>query len=118
VVIDPSYEEKSDYEQVVRTIERAHRKWSTGGYLVWYPLLPAGLHHTLLEQLKDSGIRKILRSEWRHTRASMDRGLYGSGVIWINSPWKADDTLRSLGDWLMKVEFGSGPSVVEWLTEE
>ena len=118
VVMDPAYEEKSDYETVVRTIERAYARWSTGGYLVWYPLLPERRHEALVRALRDCGIKKILRSEWHHKLPEAERGLYGSGVIWINPTWKAEDELRALGDWLLRVKFGTGPAILDWLAGE
>ncbi|BBI65387.1 hypothetical protein HSBAA_66930 [Vreelandella sulfidaeris] len=56
--------------------------------LIWYPLLPAGHHHVLLDALKASGIRKIWRSELllREPDAQA-HGMYGSGMLVINPPW-------------------------------
>ena len=39
VLIDPSYEEASDYEAVKKTVIAVHKKWSAGIIMVWYPLL-------------------------------------------------------------------------------
>jgi len=117
-LIDPVYEQKSDYEAVVRTIERAHARWSTGLYLVWYPLLPAGRHDALLARLKASGIRKILRSEWLHRPPAEDRGLYGSGILAINPLWKMEEAIREVGAWLERIHFGAGPAILDWLVPE
>jgi 23S rRNA (adenine2030-N6)-methyltransferase len=118
VVIDPAYEQKSDYDAVIRTIEQAYRRWSIGGYLLWYPLLPQGRHEALLQTLKDCGIKKILRSEWVHKPPTAERGLYGSGIAWINPVWSAEDELRVIGDWLVRIEFGTGPAILDWLAGE
>ena len=39
VLIDPSYEEASDYEAVKKTVIAVHKKWSVGIIMIWYPLL-------------------------------------------------------------------------------
>jgi 23S rRNA (adenine2030-N6)-methyltransferase len=39
VFLDPSYELKHEYREVVDCVSDAHRRWATGTYLVWYPLL-------------------------------------------------------------------------------
>ena len=39
VLIDPSYEVKSDYQQVVDTVVLAHKKFPTGTYAIWYPVV-------------------------------------------------------------------------------
>jgi 23S rRNA (adenine2030-N6)-methyltransferase len=117
-LIDPAYEQKSDYEAVVRAIERAHARWSTGLYLVWYPLLPAGRHDALFAGLKATGIRKIMRSEWLHRPPAEDRGLYGSGILAINPLWKMDEAIREAGAWMEQIEFGTGPATLGWLVPE
>ena len=38
-LIDPSYEETSDYENAADTILAVHKKWSNGIIMLWYPLL-------------------------------------------------------------------------------
>ena len=39
VLIDPSYEIKSDYEAVVAALAQAHRRFATGVFLLWYPVI-------------------------------------------------------------------------------
>ena len=39
VMIDPPYEVKTDYATVVSALQLATRKFATGVYAVWYPLL-------------------------------------------------------------------------------
>ena len=49
VLIDPPYEIKDDYNTVVQTIVKAHQRFATGTYMIWYPNMKA----TLLRQLED-----------------------------------------------------------------
>jgi 23S rRNA (adenine2030-N6)-methyltransferase len=39
ILIDPSYEIKSEYEQVLETVKKACRKFSSGIYAIWYPVI-------------------------------------------------------------------------------
>src|SRR5690606_37551306 len=39
VLIDPSYEIKSDYQNVVKQVIKAHQRFATGTYLIWYPVV-------------------------------------------------------------------------------
>jgi len=39
VFIDPAYEIKTEYEQVFKTVKKAHRKFSTGVFAIWYPVV-------------------------------------------------------------------------------
>src|ERR1700712_497282 len=38
VVIDPSYEEKDEFERLASGFAEAFLKWPTGSYLLWYPV--------------------------------------------------------------------------------
>ena len=39
VLIDPPYEVKSDYKTLIESVKTAHKKFATGVYLIWYPVL-------------------------------------------------------------------------------
>ena len=52
VLIDPSYEIKTDYGRVASTIQESLRKFSTGTYMVWYPVIPRPEAHELPRRLK------------------------------------------------------------------
>ncbi|WP_346796964.1 23S rRNA (adenine(2030)-N(6))-methyltransferase RlmJ [Halomonas sp. Bachu 37] len=101
VLIDPSYELKAEYREVAEVVVQAMRKARHAIVLIWYPLLPAGQHHELLESLRSSGLRKIWRSEL-HQRdpKQAERGMYGSGMLVVNPPWGVDtrlaDAMREL----------------------
>lgn len=96
VLIDPSYERKVEYQEVAETVEYTLEKARHGVVLVWYPLLPAGHHHTLLAALKESGVRKIWRSELLlRAPGEQAHGMYGSGMLVINPPWGLDQRLAA-----------------------
>jgi len=83
VVIDPSYEVKSDYDAVPAALGRALRKWKEGIYLVWYPILPEGRHRALCAAIAPW---KPVLSEIA-PRTQPERGLQGAGVAVINAPF-------------------------------
>ena len=87
VLIDPSYEVKSEYEQVIGTVSKAHRKFSTGIYAIWYPVVNRENIVQLEGSLAASGIRDIQRFELGIAADSDERGMTASGMIVINPPW-------------------------------
>jgi 23S rRNA (adenine2030-N6)-methyltransferase len=93
VLIDPSYEVKSEYEDIVRLLDRALRRWANGIYLLWYPLLPGRRDRLLLRQLAKLAPPKVLVSEYSFS-ASSDR-LQGSGLIVVNPPWQFENELTA-----------------------
>ncbi|NJM43286.1 MAG: 23S rRNA (adenine(2030)-N(6))-methyltransferase RlmJ [Brachymonas sp.] len=52
VLMDPSYEMKSDYAQVSACIQEALLRFPTGCYAVWYPIIPRPEAHSLPKKLK------------------------------------------------------------------
>jgi 23S rRNA (adenine2030-N6)-methyltransferase len=97
VLIDPSFERKEEYKEVAEAVRFTLAKARHAIVLVWYPLLPAGHHHALADNLAASGIRNIWRSELAQRPAgSATHGMYGSGMLVINPPWGVDATLSAV----------------------
>jgi 23S rRNA (adenine2030-N6)-methyltransferase len=94
VLIDPAYEVKTDYRQVAETLTQAHRRFSTGVYAIWYPVLEPGRRDDLDRALVRSGIRKIQRYELSIRPESQGPGLSTSGMFLVNPPWNLLETLR------------------------
>lgn len=107
VFIDPSYELQSDYSRLVETLEDALRRFETGCYLVWYPILQRAesleLPARLLRLGSPAGPARWLRAELRvRAPPAGGYGLYGSGVFMINPPWTLPATLQDLLPWLAR----------------
>ncbi len=95
-LIDPSYELKSDYTQVVETLIKAHRKFATGIYALWYPVVERGRISALQAALKTSGIRDIQCYEIGLSPDSDAKGMTATGMIVINPPWGLFDKMATL----------------------
>jgi 23S rRNA (adenine2030-N6)-methyltransferase len=94
MLIDPSYEVKSDYDRTATVIAQLHRKWNVGVILLWYPLLTAGLHCPMLAELAQA-FPTGLRSEVRFARVREGHRMEGSGLLVVNPPYgMADEAAR------------------------
>ncbi|RRJ83949.1 23S rRNA (adenine(2030)-N(6))-methyltransferase RlmJ [Aestuariirhabdus litorea] len=120
VLIDPSYELKSDYEQVVKALQAAHRKFATGVYALWYPVVERERINQLETSLQGSGIRNIQRFELGLRADTEGRGMTASGMILINPPWGLFDKLAGLLPKLAQAvgEQGEGNYRCDTLVEE
>ncbi len=96
VLIDPPYEIKSDYELVVDTLIKAHRRFATGIYALWYPVVERSRINKLEQQLKASGIARIQLFELGLSADTEGRGMTSSGMIVINPPWTLKDKMQNL----------------------
>ncbi|MCX7646744.1 MAG: 23S rRNA (adenine(2030)-N(6))-methyltransferase RlmJ [Rhodobacteraceae bacterium] len=81
VLVDPSYEVKSEYEAVPAFVARLRRKWPEAAVLVWYPILAEGRHERLLAALAP------LSPERHEVRFGTATGMLGSGLAGINLPF-------------------------------
>lgn len=84
VLIDPSYEMKSDYQEVVAALMTMHNRFANGIYALWYPIGHVLPGRRLEKMLKTSGIRNICLFAFEELSPS---GMQGCGMMVINPPW-------------------------------
>lgn len=118
VLIDPPYEVKSDYKTLIESVKTAHKKFATGVYLIWYPVLDRTVVNRLERNLVDSGIRNILLAELSIRPDAEEAGMTGSGMFVINPPWQLKATLQELLPVLMRKLSDTGSSRLQQLVAE
>ena len=121
VLIDPPYEQASEYDQVIEAINAALKKWPKGIFLIWYPLLSpkrvnrktkqveinpkahksADMLAALKQNIQSTDLIKqctggMLSIEFAQIAASQHIGMYGSGVCIINPPYELSASLEML----------------------
>lgn len=94
VLIDPPYEIKQDYERVVEVIEACHKRFATGTYAIWYPVVKRQTIDKMLKSLQNSGIKNIQVYELGLENDTQERGMTSSGMIYINPPWTLWKTME------------------------
>lgn len=88
VLIDPPYEDKQDYQRVVDSVKDSLKRFATGTYMVWYPLLQRPEPRAMVDKLK-----LVLPNNWLNVTLSIEGpspdgfGMYGSGMFILNPPW-------------------------------
>jgi 23S rRNA (adenine2030-N6)-methyltransferase len=104
VLCDPSYEMKSDYGRVLDFMAEALKRFATGTYAVWYPIIPRPEAHDLPRRLKTLATKA--GKSWLHATLTVKSskivtddagakhrpGLPASGMFLINPPY----TLKAL----------------------
>lgn len=100
ILIDPSYELKSDYSAVVKTLSNAHQRFATGTYLLWYPVIIRQRVRQMLLELQKTGIPDILQIEFCPQPDNDGFGMSGSGMFVINPPWLLAKQMQTALPWL------------------
>nr|WP_193988182.1 23S rRNA (adenine(2030)-N(6))-methyltransferase RlmJ [Lelliottia steviae] len=96
VLIDPPYEIKADYDTVVNTIIKAYKRFATGTYMIWYPVVDRERIDRMEAGLIDSGVRNIQLFELATEADTEVHGMTASGMIVINPPWKLKQTMDAI----------------------
>ncbi|MDN6087963.1 MAG: 23S rRNA (adenine(2030)-N(6))-methyltransferase RlmJ, partial [Enterobacterales bacterium] len=111
---------KTDYQDVVKGIQEGYKRFATGVYALWYPVVLRQQIKRMTRDLQDTGIRRILQIELAVRPDSDQRGMTASGMIVINPPWKLEQQMRDVLPWLHKVLVpeGTGHAKVEWIVPE
>ena len=95
VLIDPSYETKNDYTAVVKGLQEALKRFPTGTYALWYPMLAKLESRQLPERLKRLGAANWLHATLEVKAPARDGfGMHGSGMFIINPPWTLEKKLH------------------------
>lgn len=87
VLIDPSYEIKTDYQRVVEVVEQACRRFATGTYAIWYPVVERERITALEQDFIRTGIPDIARFELNVRPDANGTGMTGAGMVVVNPPW-------------------------------
>jgi len=120
VLVDPPFEEEGEFERLVEGLGKAHRKFATGIYALWYPVKDPQAVNAFVAALKATGIPKVLRAEVTIRPASTPPRLHGSGMIIVNPPYALEGELKVLLPALARLlgDEGRGRHRLEWIRGE
>jgi len=124
VIIDPSYEDKNEYEDTAKMVINSLRKWSTPTYLIWYPLLVhredeiesmKKIIYDFVDVRKPGDEEKCYFFEIKIKAPSQMTGLakmYGSGMIVINPPYGLKEKMNQTIPLIEKVLCTNKPHIL------
>ncbi len=106
VLCDPSYEIKSDYAKVLDMAADSLKRFATGTYAFWYPIIPRPEAHDLPRRLKTLATKA--GKSWLHATLTVKNsklienaagdikrpGLPASGMFLINPPFTLKAALK------------------------
>jgi 23S rRNA (adenine2030-N6)-methyltransferase len=117
VLIDPPFEKKDEFETLARQMAEWKKRWTTGVYLVWYPIkahLPVA---ALKQAARDLGLRRTWFMEALVLPRDRPESFNGSGVIVFNAPYTVPERVEALAP-VLKDALKLHGVASGWLTED
>jgi 23S rRNA (adenine2030-N6)-methyltransferase len=120
VLIDPPFEKEGEFERLVDGLVKAHRRWPSGIYALWYPVKDRAGVNRFRANLAAAGVAKILDIRFDIRRPSPDPRLDGTGMIVVNPPYPLEKEMQTLLPALKAVlaETPQARWAVEWIAGE
>jgi 23S rRNA (adenine2030-N6)-methyltransferase len=88
VLVDPPYEDRQEFAELVRGLAAGHARFPTGVFAAWYPIKHRAPVRAFLDELRRSGIRDIVTAELRLREPIDPARLNGCGMVVVNPPYR------------------------------
>lgn len=108
IMIDPSYEIKTEYRTLPQKLLTAMRLFATGTYCVWYPIVDNKCHAQLLRGFSAIPNTQALRAEF-YLNSKPALGMDACGLFIFNPPYILEQQLRTIFESLLNI-FSPGRS--------
>jgi len=111
VLVDSSFDRSGEFARLTEGLALGHKRFATGVYALWYPLMEPVAMHAFERGVVAAGIRKILQLELSVLPQSWTVSLRGCGLLVVNPPHGFVAEAKSLLEWLRLVlaEGGENP---------
>jgi 23S rRNA (adenine2030-N6)-methyltransferase len=101
VLIDPSFEQKDEFERLGDGFAQAFAKWPTGSYLLWYPVKSRRATDSLTRNVAAavaaaSSPGTCLRLEFSVAPQQTGSQLTSAGLLIVNPPWRLAAELKAI----------------------
>ena len=120
VLIDSSFDRAKEFSRIAEALSVAHKRWATGCYAIWYPLMEPNAMTAFDQAMKQTNIRKILKLDFALEDEDWALTMRGCGMFIVNPPWQFEDDAQAMLDWLWPVLSvkKTGGVTISWLVPE
>jgi 23S rRNA (adenine2030-N6)-methyltransferase len=120
VFIDSSFDRAREFDRLTEGLVEAHRRFATGVFALWYPLMEPLAMRAFERGVAGTGIRRILQLELSVFPDGHGEGMRGCGMLVVNPPFGFEQEAQTMLRWLQPVlsREGGGSQRVVWLAKE
>ncbi len=95
ILIDPPFEQNNEFDLIIENINLALKKWSSGIYMIWYPIKKNIELEDYNKKINNANFPKASICECLIKDPFLPNQLNGCGVLIINTPWQFTDNIDS-----------------------
>lgn len=96
VFIDPPFEEKNDFDRMIKSLKEGIKKSPQSTFMLWYPLKNVHQQEAFYNALIDMKLINALRAEFYFYKKLENGRLNGTGMVLVNLPWGLEEEIRSV----------------------
>ena len=120
IFIDSSFDRAREFKRLTDALILGQRKFATGVYALWYPLMDPASMRSFERSIEATGIRKVLQIEINVFGDDWTLGMRGCGMIIVNPPFGFEAVAQAIAGWTQPL-LANGrvpPWRVSWLVPE
>ncbi len=103
ILLDPPYEKKEEFEDLLNVLPKVLKRFPSGIYAVWYPIKTRE-HQKFLNNYQQQSLAPTLITELvLSDDYSGEHGLIGCGLLILNPPWKIEEKISKITDFLQRL---------------
>ena len=120
IFIDSSFDRAREFNRLTDALVEAHRRFATGVFVLWYPLMEPLAMRAFERDLVATGIRNILQLEISVRSEDWSGGMRGCGMLVVNPPFGFEPEAGPMLKWLtLALSRDSGGSQrIVWLVAQ
>lgn len=96
LLIDPSYELKNEYHQLLETLLNAYKRMPNAVFLIWYPVVNRSTIEKVITKIRHNNIKDVWRYELGIQEDTEGYGMTSSGMLVINGPWTLPEEMETI----------------------
>ncbi|MBU0799830.1 MAG: 23S rRNA (adenine(2030)-N(6))-methyltransferase RlmJ [Alphaproteobacteria bacterium] len=119
VLVDPPFEVRDEFTQMVKGLKDAHERWAGGTYMLWYPIKDPAHAAAFHADIAALNIRDIIAVDFYRRPAEDLTKLNGAGLVVVNPPWTLRASLETALPVLVRyLTAGAGSFAIQTIAAE
>lgn len=109
VLVDPPFEDRDEFNAILRALYEAQGRFAKGTYMLWYPIKDMPMVNSFSKVLSGMQLGRTLDVRLMIDKPTTTPKFIGTGMVIVNPPYVLEKELASLLPWLVKLfETGAG----------